>query len=235
MAPMSDGATPERPGAPRSWVLIILACLAIGGLAFAIGRFSTFGTAVATSPSGTTPTSASPEAGFARDMQVHHSQAIGMAMEIYRKTDDEQLAILAYDIATGQSGQRGEMYDWLVQWGLPQAGGPAMAWMSASDTEHAHGGAAGGEMLTDAEAETAMGMAAPTELDALEAATGQEADCLFLGLMIRHHEGAIPMADAVLDLGTEPRVRTVAKSMKEGQTAEIAAMRSMQSRLGCSR
>ena len=56
-------------------------------------------------------------------MQVHHAQAIEMAMEIYRKTDDDELRVLAYDIATGQAGQRGEMYDWLVQWGLPQSGG----------------------------------------------------------------------------------------------------------------
>ena len=66
-----------------------------------------------------------------------------------------------------------------------------------------------------------------------QAATGQEADCLFLELMIRHHEGAIPMADAVLELGTEPRVLEVAGSIKEGQTAEIDAMKSMQARLGC--
>ena len=63
-------------------------------------------------------------------MQVHHAQAIEMAMEIYRKTDDEELRVLSYDIATGQAGQRGEMFDWLVQWGLPQSGGPMMAWMA---------------------------------------------------------------------------------------------------------
>ena len=65
-------------------------------------------------------------------MQVHHAQAIDMAMTIYRSTDDDDLRALAYDIATGQSAQRGEMFDWLVQWGLPQAGGPPMAWMSRS-------------------------------------------------------------------------------------------------------
>lgn len=214
--------------APPRWLLIVLACLAIGGLAFAVGRFSTFGTNAAI----TAPASTSAEAGFARDMQVHHAQAIDMAMQIYRKTDDEQLGILAYDIATGQGAQKGEMFDWLVQWGLPQSGGPMMAWMSAADSGHDHGGS-DEEPLTDAEARTAMGMATDAELAALAAATGSEADCLFLDLMIRHHEGAIPMADAVLELGTEPRVLEVAGSMKNGQTAEIAAMQSMQLRLSC--
>ena len=71
-------------------------------------------------------------------------------------------------------------------------------------------------------------MASDAEISALEAATGQEADCLFLELMIRHHEGAIPMAEAVLELGSEPRVLAVAQSIKAGQTAEIDAMESMQ-------
>ncbi|MCP2636392.1 DUF305 domain-containing protein [Microbacterium sp. HD4P20] len=219
----------ESPTVARPWWVIALVLLAVAAVAFAVGRFSTFGTQATTTTPGTT----SAEAGFSRDMQVHHAQAIEMAMEIYRKTDDEELRILAYDIATGQSGQRGEMYDWLVQWGLSQSGADSMmAWMSDSDAGHAHGVPAG-EPMTDEEAHEAMGMASDDELDALEDATGREADCLFLSLMIRHHEGAIPMAEALLELGTDPRALEVAASIEAGQTAEIDAMRSIQSRLGC--
>jgi uncharacterized protein (DUF305 family) len=222
---MSDSA--PAGGATRRWMLIAFAILLVAALAFAIGRFSTFGASGAT-----TPGNDSPEAGFARDMQVHHAQAIEMAMEIYRKTEDDELRVLSYDIATSQGGQRGEMFDWLVQWGLRQSGGPMMAWMAESDAAHDHGGSAG-EPMTDAEAREAMGMASPEEIAALQDATGQEADCLFLELMIRHHEGAIPMAAAVIELGSEPRVLEVAGSIEAGQTAEIDAMRSMQGRLGC--
>jgi uncharacterized protein (DUF305 family) len=154
-------------------------------------------------------------------------------MEIYRKTDDEEVRVLSYDIATGQAGQRGEMFDWLVQWGLPQAGDPMMAWMSSSEAGHAHGGTESGAELTDDQARVAMGMATDAELSALADASGQEADCLFLELMIRHHEGAVPMAAAVIELGSEPRVLRVAESIRAGQTAEIEAMRAMQERLGC--
>ena len=83
------------------------------------------------------------------------------------------------------------------------------------------------------EAHAAMGMASADELTALQDATGQEADCLFLELMIRHHEGAIPMTEALLELGSDPRALQVAQAMKDGQTAEIDAMQSMQARLGC--
>ena len=211
---------------PR-WMLIVLIGIAVAAVAFAAGRFSTFGAA-----GPALPATDSPEAGFARDMQVHHAQAIDMAMTIHRKTEDEELRVLAYDIATGQAGQRGEMYDWLVKWGVPQAGGPTMAWMAASDAGHSHGGS-DSEPLTAEQEREAMGMASPAELSALAAAEGRAADCLFLELMIRHHEGAIPMAEAVLELGSEPRTLAVADSMKDAQQFEIDAMTSMQSRLGC--
>lgn len=213
----------------RRWLLIAVVALGIAGLAFAIGRFSTFGSTSTVAA----PSTDSADAGFARDMQVHHTQAIDMAMTIYRKTDDEQLRILAYDIATSQAEQKGQMYDWLVKWGLAQSGGPLMGWMTSSGDGHEHDGMAGGDAATDEELRTAMGMASPDELAALAAASGSAADCLFLELMIRHHQGAIPMAEALLDLGSDPRARAVAESMKQGQTAEIDAMQSMQSRLQC--
>lgn len=221
---MTDESSAPAPARAPWWVWVLVA-LAIGGLAFAIGRFSTFGPAASVALPGTS----SPEAGFARDMQVHHTQAIEMAMEIYRKTDDEDLRILSYDIATAQASQKGEMYDWLVKWGLPQTGAPLMQWMQASET-HSHGDTAA---LTPDEAREEMGMASDAELAELAAASGQEADCRFLELMIRHHQGAIPMAEALLELGSEERALAVAQSMKEGQTAEIEAMQGMQARLQC--
>lgn len=222
---MSD----ETPaGGPRRWLVLVVALILIAALGFAAGRFSTFGSQSAVSAPGTD----SPEAGFSRDMQVHHAQAVELAMEIYRKTDDEVLRVLSYDIATGQAAQRGEMYDWLVRWGLPQSGGPMMQWMDAADAGHDHGGASAGPM-TDEEAQAAMGMASAEEIAALKAATGTEADCRFLTLMIRHHEGAIPMAEALLELGTDPRALEMAQAIENGQTAEIDAMTSIQTRLGC--
>ncbi|HET6300403.1 DUF305 domain-containing protein [Microbacterium sp.] len=218
----------EQPSRVRRWLVPVLVAVAVAALAFAVGRFSTFG---ASGPLA--PANDSAEAGFARDMQVHHAQAVEMAMELYRKTEDEELRALSYDIATGQSAQRGEMFDWLVQWGLPQAGSPPMAWMSGAGDGHGHGGGASAEPMTDAEMRAAMGMATDEELAQLRAAEGLDADCLFTELMIRHHEGAIPMVDAVLELGSEPRVLAVAESMKVAQTAEIDAMRSVQARLGC--
>ncbi|MBM3717132.1 MAG: DUF305 domain-containing protein, partial [Actinobacteria bacterium] len=86
------------------WIVASVAVLAVVAVAFAIGRFTAFGATAAPARPSTT----SADAGFARDMQVHHTQAVLMAMEIYRKTSDDELRALSYDIATAQSGQRGE-------------------------------------------------------------------------------------------------------------------------------
>ncbi|MCR2826988.1 DUF305 domain-containing protein, partial [Microbacterium sp. zg.Y909] len=169
----------------RRWIAVVLIAVAVAAVAFAAGRFSTF-----TASGPALPANDSAEAGFARDMQAHHAQAIEMAMTAYRKTDDEQLRVLSYDIATGQAGQRGEMFDWLVKWGLPQAGGAPMAWMAASDAGHDHG-VTGTATLSPEQKREAMGMASPAELTALAEAQGTAGDCLFLSLMIRHHQGAI--------------------------------------------
>lgn len=216
---MTDTA-PTRALPP--WWAVLLVALAITALAFAVGRFSTFG------PSAGTPGTDSAEAGFARDMQVHHAQAVELAMQIYRTTDDPDIRVLAYDIATTQSAQKGEFYDWLVKWGLPQAGAPLMSWMTG--TAHAHEESAASEQELMAQ----MGMATADELAALRDATGTEADCLFLSLMIRHHEGAVPMAQALVQVGTDPRALQVAEGIIATQSAEIDLMTSLQRGLTCS-
>lgn len=223
---MSDPAERGEPGrrVPPWWAVLLVA-LAITGVAFAIGRFTAFSAAPAT------PGGDSPEAGFARDMQVHHSQAVEMAMDIYRTTRNDDVRVLAYDIATTQSAQKGEFYDWLVKWNLPQRGGQLMAWMDASTSGHQHGGAQAS--ASEADLMTQMGMASTAEIDAMRAQTGTAADCTFLRLMIRHHEGAVPMADALLELGHEPRALQVAASIRQTQSAEIDLMTSLRAGLAC--
>ncbi|MGW3557784.1 DUF305 domain-containing protein, partial [Streptomyces sp. NPDC000963] len=45
-----------------------------------------------------TPVSASADAGFARDMAVHHQQAVEMSFIVRDRTEDEAVRRLAYDI-----------------------------------------------------------------------------------------------------------------------------------------
>ncbi len=192
------------------------------------------------------PSGGSAEAGFARDMQVHHAQAVEMAFIIRDKTDDPTLRAVAYDIATSQQQQIGQMYAWLVQWGLPQTGSQEpMAWMNGHDlsgmsshgsTTTASGAPSGspsssGVPATTGDASsdpmTRMGMATPKELAALRAATGVEAERQFLTLMIRHHQGGIQMAKAVLAKTNRVEVRTLAQAIVTAQGAEITQMQQL--------
>jgi uncharacterized protein (DUF305 family) len=156
------------------------------------------------------PSDDSPEAGFARDMMVHHAQAVQMAEIVRDKTENEEIRTLATDIALTQQAQIGMMQGWLDVWGLPASGTePAMSWMG-HPTE--------GRM---------PGMATPEEIDRLKKAPPEEGDEQFLWLMIRHHRAAIPMAEAILDRTDRPEVRQLAEAIEASQRQEIRTMEAM--------
>jgi uncharacterized protein (DUF305 family) len=165
-----------------------------------------------------TPRDDSAEAGFARDMATHHAQAVDMSFVVRDKSTDRDLRALASDIIVTQSTQRGMFMGWLQQWGLPQASArPRMAWMPG----HVHSApATDGPVLMH-------GMATEAELRSLEDANGPDAEIRFLQLMIRHHEGGVIMARALMALSNRRELVQMAKSIDEGQRVEIALMRNM--------
>lgn len=65
------------------------------------------------------------------------------------------------------------------------------------------------------------------DMGALKAARGEAFDRLFLREMIVHHEGALDLATAVLDGGTDPAVRRLATDIDAAQSAEIERMRGL--------
>lgn len=173
-----------------------------------------------------TPTDASPEAGFARDMAVHHAQAVEMAFIARDGSRDDGLRRLAYDIIVTQTAQRGIFTGWLQQWGLNQSSGrPVMAWMAG------HGGHA---VTPDAPA-AMPGMASEDELKKLREATGKDQEILFLQLMIRHHEGGVQMGRGLLKLSDREEVATMAQHIVDGQTGEIELMTDMLRQRGAQR
>jgi len=169
------------------------------------------------------PADDSPEAGFARDMATHHAQAAEMGFVIRDASDDDRLRVLAYDIIVTQTAQRGVFMGWLQQWGLPQASAqPRMAWMAG----HAHGAPFSGLM---------PGMASDAERARLRQASGREAEILFLQLMIRHHEGGVEMARAILAQSDRDELVTMARSIESTQAGEIAVMRELLAERGSQR
>lgn len=225
--------TPERERHVGRIAVIVAASVVlvlVAVAAFSIGRLSTLGEAP--------PADTSAEAGFARDMQVHHQQGVELAMMVRDITDDPEVRLLAYDIATTQAQQAGQMYGWLRAWGLPQAGSePAMAWMMkpapgdsssghSSMTESSDSMTDSGDSMTGPGA-LMPGMATPEQIAELRAASGVEAERIFLTLMTAHHQGAVEMAQALLERSSNEVVTSLAQTIVESQTAEIKVMEDM--------
>ena len=202
------GASPERGGAGKLRSLRLsgsTASLLVAAVAILAG-----GAALAVLLASRPPGDDSAEAGFARDMMVHHAQAVQMANTVGHRTRDGAMRTLATDIELTQQAQIGMMQGWLGEWGLPTTGTrAAMSWMG-HPTE--------GPM---------PGMANPDEIDLLRSIPAREANALFLILMIDHHRAAIPMAQAILDRSERPDVVQLAESIKASQQMEITQMKEM--------
>lgn len=194
-------------------------------LALLFAGAATVASAGGGTPAASTPSSASADAGFARDMSVHHQQAVEMSFVVRDRTDDEEVRRLAYDIANTQANQRGMMLGWLDLWGLPkvEAGSEPMAWM------HGDGGASGhaghGGAADDAEDSPLMpGMATKAEMAKLAGLDGKAAEVYYLQLMITHHNGGVAMAEGCVrlcEVGTE---RSLAQGMVDAQRSEVELM-----------
>jgi uncharacterized protein (DUF305 family) len=156
------------------------------------------------------PGNDSVEAGFLRDMTLHHSQAVEMSMILRNRTEDEQFQFLVTDIALTQQSQIGMMDGWLMLWDLSLSSSePAMTWM-------------------DHPVEGLMpGMATPEQVESLRTLPVDEAEVLFLQLMIRHHQGGVEMAQGYLDRGDQENVTAFAENVVFIQDSEITNMNQM--------
>lgn len=207
-------AAPAPPARPRGLRTALLAVIAVGlvllggGLAVALGIGQDAGTA--------TPTADSVDAGFSRDMAIHHLQGVEMANLALERSEDPEVRQVAFDISATQTNQAGRMQGWLSLWGVSPTGGERMAWM-ADD----HGGHA---MVMDG---LMPGMATEDELTELRGLSGTEFDVQFLRLMIRHHQGGLEMAQYADEHAELAPVRRLARTIAETQTAETGTMADM--------
>ncbi len=193
-----------------NWIVggVVAAVVAGGGITAAV--------AATDSDSGGSPATSSADAGFARDMAVHHQQAVEMSYIVRDRTKDEDVRRLAYDIAQTQANQRGMLLGWLDLWELPKVPeGAPMEWMGMGDMPPGEDGA------------LMPGMATGAELKRLGALSGKKAEILYLQLMIRHHRGGVHMAQGCVERCEVSAERRLARGMVESQESEIELMSSM--------
>lgn len=146
---------------------------------------------------------------FLVGMIPHHEQALDMAELVLAKDGvDERVVELAQRIQAAQQPEIDLMTSWLDGWGL----------------ESDLGGMDGMDHGSD-------GMMSADDMAALEAASGSEASRLFVTQMIQHHTGAIVMAEQELANGQDADVLDLAQQIIDAQTAEIAEMEQLLTRL----
>jgi uncharacterized protein (DUF305 family) len=160
-----------------------------------------------------TPDPNAVDIGFLQDMRTHHEQAVEMGLTFISKTGTNPvIALIAREIAFGQAVESGKMIQLLRDYGKPEANetDTAMSWMNAAVPQ-----------------DRMPGLASAADLDRLAAATGSEADTLFLTLMIAHHQGGIHMAEYAAAHAATSEVVDLAASMVSGQREENIEMQGL--------
>ena len=136
---------------------------------------------------------------FAQMMIPHHQQAVDMGTLAETRALSPEVKALAAKIKAEQAPEITQMKGWLAD---------ANASM---DMSHEMGM---GGMLSDA------------QMKELAAAKGAEFDKLFLEGMIAHHQGAIHMAQMVVD-SNNAEAAALGKAIIESQTSQIKFMESL--------
>ena len=143
---------------------------------------------------------------FAQGMIPHHAQALEMAQMVDGRNASQEVTDLAAQIEAAQDPEIQLMTDWLEDWGEDV---PDLA-MDHSTMDH-----------------SMTGMMTADQMAALDDATGDEFDQMFLEMMIEHHEGAIAMSETELSDGANDEAKELAQEIIDAQQAEIDLMREL--------
>lgn len=229
------GEAPIRTRKPVTIVAFAWACSLV-----MVGCGVTSESTVAAVSSSSPSAAASSEAGsfneadvmFARLMIVHHEQAIQMARMAASHAQDPRVKALAARIAVAQAAEARTMAGWLRAWGQPvptgvpgmMSPGPEMSSMPMPGMMSPMPGMMGSPH-PGMSSPSAPGMMSQQEMSQMMAARGAYFDRMFLQMMIRHHQGAIQMADTEQAQGVNPAAKRLSHQIAISQTVQIAHMR----------
>lgn len=185
-------------------VLVLAAC---GGDNDSTGDMPGMGSSSSANPPGSevAPDFNDADVTFATDMISHHRQAVEMAGLAEDRAASDAVKDLAARIEAAQDPEIEQMSEWLSEWGEPvpdENGGMDMS----------------GSM---------PGMMSSVDMGALENASGEEFDQMFLQMMMEHHQGAIEMAQTEQSDGMDADAIALATKIEVAQTEEITTMQDL--------
>jgi len=157
------------------------------------------------------------DVGFLSDMETHHRGAIELSFAYLGREHDPLVGHFAREVVLGQAQELAVMNSLLGEAGSPAsvADDVAMEWM--------------GHAVAPARM---PGMANDTEVEALRAAQGLEADDRFTRLMILHHAAGVAMGRYAAEHGENARVKRLGAAMARVQRTEIIEMNNRRVELG---
>lgn len=145
------------------------------------------------------------DVAFAKGMIPHHRQAVEMADLAPSRAQSAEVKKLAENIKKAQDPEIRTMSAWLTSWGEEVPAEGAM--------DHSMHGMHG-----------MKGMMSAEEMERLEKSSGEAFDRTFMELMIKHHEGAVTMAEEEQKNGAHQPAKDMADAIITSQTAEIRQM-----------
>lgn len=148
---------------------------------------------------------------FAQGMIPHHQQAIEMAQMAEDQAQSAEVKELAAKIEEAQAPEIEQLTTWLQEWGADVPSGS----MDHGDMGHGDAGSGMSGMMTE------------EDMDSLEGASGAAWDEMFLSMMIKHHSGAVEMAQTEIADGQHPGAIAMAEEIVATQNAEIDQMKQM--------
>lgn len=149
------------------------------------------------------------DTAFAQGMIPHHRQAVDMADLAEDRASAKEVKDLAAAVKRAQDPEIRTMSQWLTSWG-EQVPAKDAATGSGHSGHSGHGGMTG--MMTE------------QEMDQLEKSSGKAFDTAFLKMMIKHHQGAVAMAETERAKGAHQPAKDMAGAIIASQSAEITRM-----------
>ncbi|WP_195724682.1 DUF305 domain-containing protein [Herbaspirillum sp. CAH-3] len=137
---------------------------------------------------------------FLDTMAKHHEEAVQMAELVDSRSAHDQLKQMAKNTIDDQGAEIAQLRKWKSQW-FPNKGSAV-------------------NMKLPGMMQSMKGMS----MEKLQSSQGDEFDAMFLDMMIKHHRGALTMAQDAIKKSRHPEIVAFSKKVISQQEEEISTM-----------